>query len=304
MIIPNFGIGTWPLAGDYWGEQTHSNSLKTIHSALREGFTLFDTAPVYGKGRSEQLLGQQLSKLREQIIISSKCFIKPIDQIEKSFSSSLKRLNTDYIDIFFIHWPSTSIDCRPMVELLEKFRDQGKIRQIGVSNFNETELKLAMEAGNIEIVQNAFNFFWNMDKEYFKFCKSKNITTQAYSALAQGLLTGKFTRENPYIREDLRFKMTLFDSQNLEIIYAYIDELSLVAKRENVSLHNLVLQWTISNPYIDSILVGCRTRKQVEEFANARKISISQDSISKINSLSEDVSVLIKAEKNIFNHYY
>lgn len=303
-IKDRIGIGTWALGGDYWGHQEHSNSVKMIHKALKEGFTLFDTAPVYGKGKSEQLLGQQLKKVREKVKITTKCFLKPINEFEKSLNTSLKRLNTDYIDNFFIHWPSSKIDSRPAIELLERYREKGVIKKIGVSNFNITQLKAAQEVGSIDIAQNAFNFFWIKDRSYFSYCKENKIETQAYSVLAQGLLTGKFTNETPYTENDFRKKMSLFDSKNVNKIYLYIDKLNEIAKEENISLYELILKWSLKEPNLDILLIGCRNRKQIEALLKLDDISISQSTHEKLNQLSLSASKSIIGGENIFNHFY
>ncbi|MGL1893768.1 MAG: aldo/keto reductase [Spirochaetaceae bacterium] len=305
MILNNtsIGIGTWALGAGYWGQQNHSDSLKMIHAALREGYTLYDTAPVYGKGKSEQLLGQQLSKHRENIKISTKCFIKPVASVKKSIEQSLKRLNCDYIDNFFIHWPSTKDDSRPIIELLENYRSLGIIKNIGLSNFNQTELVVAQQAGTIDVVQNGFNFFWREDIEYLTYCKKNQIVTQIYSPLAQGLLTGKFTKENPYIKKDLRYKMSLFSPQNIEIVYQYIDKLKLFTDK-STELSTLILEWTLSQNYIDTIIVGCRNRYQIEELTKLKDFKISPKKIEELDQLSIEASFQISCEKNIFNHSY
>ena len=304
-VLSEVGIGTWALGGEYWGEQKHSDSIKAIHAAIREGFTLFDTAPVYGKGKSEQLLGQQLPNERDNLTISSKCFLKPNNQVEKSFNNSLKRLNTSYIDIFFIHWPSSKRDCRPMVELLEDYRAQGKINHIGLSNFNKRDLDIARSTGKIDIVQNGYNLLWTADQSYFEYCTSLGIKTQSYATIAQGLLTGKFSKENPYkIGSDLRHNNTLFHKNNIQTVYKYLDRLKNIAISEDLSLYELTLAWTIKRPFLDSILVGCRNRKQIEALKSARGKKISSRSADLITELSEQFSKEIIPYNNIFNHFY
>lgn len=297
-------IGTWALGGDYWGEQKHSDSIKMLHSAIREGFKSFDTAPVYGNGKSEQLLGQQFKNIRNSITISTKCFLKTRNQFTKSIEHSLKRLNTDYIDNFFIHWPSTKLDCRPTIEYLEECRDRGIIKKIGLSNFKKTDLLKAMDAGSIDIIQNAYNFFWSKDREYFQFCSDKGIETQAYSVLAQGLLTGKFSEKTPYKESDLRHKMILFDKCNIDVVYKYLEELNKLSEIEKCSLYQLILIWTLSKPYINKAVIGCRNRKQIEDLKNVFSKNISEETLSRLNKLSGEVSHKIIGEDNIFNHFY
>lgn len=304
LIIPEIGIGTWAIAGDYWGEQNHSDSLKMIHAATRLGFNFFDTSPDYGKGKSEQLLGQQLPLNNSNNIISTKCFIKPNSSIEKSIKNSLNRLNRDYIDYFFIHWPSTREDSKPMMELLEKYRSKKIIKYIGVSNFNTNELKDIQNAGNVDIVQNAYNFFWNSDENYFKFCKEQGIITQAYSPLAQGLLTGKFNIHEPYKSTDSRYKMSLFDNYNLNKIYPYIERLTELATKNSISLTELSIRWTLSRQFIDSIVVGCRNRKQIEALNNMKNIILSPSTLEEMDILSTSIAKVLKKGNNIFNHSY
>ncbi len=302
--IPEVGIGTWALAGDYWGEQSHSDSLKMIHAATRLGFNFFDTSPDYGKGKSEQLLGQQLPDKNSKYIVATKCFIKSISSIEKSIKNSLNRLNRDYIDYFFIHWPSTKEDSKPMMELLEKYRSKNIIKNIGVSNFNLEELQDVQNAGKVDIVQNAYNFFWNSDESYFKYCKKNDIITQAYSPLAQGLLTGKFNTKNPYISKDSRYKMSLYNESNLDKLYKYIDILMDIADKNSLTLAELSLKWTLSKDFIDSIVVGCRNRKQVEALKKIDNINLSDEIVKEMDSLSYSISKELKKGNNIFNHSY
>ena len=263
LYISPIVFGAWAIGGQAWGGNDDKDALEAIKKGFDLGLTSIDTAPVYGKGQSEQLLGQQLPK-NQNIIISTKSFIKPLNSIEKSLNNSLNRLRRDYVDFFFIHWPSTKEDCRPVVELLERFRAQGKIKNIGLSNFNLEYLKLAQQAGKIDIIQNAYNFFWSKEIEFIKSCQNQGIITQIYSPLAQGLLTGKFTKENPYIKSDLRYKMNLFNDENLKVAYKYIPKLQKIADRNSTTLHNLVLKWLEHIEYIDSIVVGCRKRYQIE----------------------------------------
>lgn len=302
--LPEIGIGTWALAGDYWGEQNHSDSLKMIHAATRLGFNLFDTSPDYGKGKSEQLLGQQLPDNSNQNIITTKCFIKPNSSIEKSIKNSLNRLNRDYIDYFFIHWPSTKVDSKPMMELLEEYRSNNIIKYIGVSNFNLNELQDIQRAGKVDIVQNAYNFFWDSDESYFKYCKKHKILTQAYAPLAQGLLTGKFNKLYPYVSKDSRYKMSLYSESNLKIIYIYIEALMELADKNNLMLSELALKWTLSKEFIDSIVVGCRNRKQVEALKKINNIVLQDEIIKEMDLLSYSISKELKKGNNIFNHSY
>ena len=191
-----------------------------------------------------------------------------------------------------------------MMELLEKYRSMKKIRYIGVSNFNLQELQDVQNSVNVDIVQNAYNFFWDTDVNYFKYCKKKDILTQAYSPLAQGLLTGKFNKKSPYIGNDSRYKMSLYEEFNLNKVYPYIDALTDLANKNSLSLLELSLKWTLSKDFIDSIVVGCRNRKQIEALMTINNIKISEETITEMNTLSCAISKELQKGNNIFNHSY
>lgn len=300
LEISKIVIGTWGLGDDFWGEQSHSNSLKTLHSANREGFTWYDTAPVYGKGKSEQLLGQQFKNSKVHII--TKCFTKGVPQVEKSLNQSLKRLNRDYIDLFFIHWPSSNQPFEPVLSFLEKKREEGVINSIGVSNFNKNQLKTALNYGNIDIVQNGFNLFWTKDMEYFNYCKSKGIITQAYSPLCQGLLTGKYNSKKPYSFDDMRNKTPFFQKELLNKLYLYIERLNEISQRCGIELSKLSILWALE--YVDSVVVGCRKRNHVEDLINIKDESLNNEIKYEMDIISNEVDNLIPDYKNIFNHIY
>ena len=296
-------FGTWALGGGYWGKQNHNDSVKAIHAAIRAGINHFDTAPVYGKGKAEQLIGQQLRKKREDFIISTKCFHKEKDAFKKSFEQSLQRLNTNYIDIFYIHWPQSNADMRPVMELLEFYRSQGTIKAIGVSNFSVEQMKEIMEAGTIDIMQCGFNLFWRKDeKELLPFCKKNGIKTAAYSILAQGLLTGKYTE----IPDDESFthrkKMVLYDEQLFPHIIKEIKNINKTANNYKMTCSQASIFWTKENELIDCSILGCRDRKQTEENLKPFSQKSDQNLIGDLEKISQRVKPLIPDEDNIFRH--
>ncbi len=296
-------FGTWALGGEYWGPQNHSDSVKAIHAAIRGGINHFDTAPVYGRGRAEQLIGQQLRKNRHDFIISSKCFFKEIEDFEKSFRQSLKRLSTDYIDIFYIHWPKSGADMRPLLELMEKFRRNGQIRAIGVSNFSVDQIKSVMDAGKIDIVQCGYNLFWRKEEqELLPFCRKEGITTAAYSLLAQGLLTGKFRKMPEGEFYDWRKKMILFNEDIFPGIQKEISSLEEIAEKFNMSCTEASIFWTKENELIDCNILGCRNRLQTEANLKAFSFRKNDQLISELKQISDRVAPLLPRADNIFNH--
>lgn len=296
-------IGTWAFGDSYWGEQKHSDTLKTIHASLRNGFNTFDTAPIYGNGKSEQVLGQQL-KGSEDVFINTKVLCKPISAVKKSIDNSLKRLNRTELNCCFIHWPSTKFEVTPVLEYLKTLKSDGVIKKIGLSNFSLKELQSLNENGDIDIVQNAFNYLWPWDKNLFTYCKNSNIETQAYSPLAQGLLTGKYTNRHPYIIKDKRTHMVLYKEEQLLEVYEIIEDLLPLTVIEETSLSRIILKWTLDQPYIDSIIVGCRDRKQLENLIGLEDLNLKESSTQRLNQVQETVKGRIKQYNNIFNHSY
>ncbi|MBN2658789.1 MAG: aldo/keto reductase [Spirochaetales bacterium] len=296
-------FGTWALGGDYWGPQNHSDSVKAIQAAARAGINHFDTAPVYGKGRAEMLLGQQLRKNRGDYIIADKCFYKEPDVFAKSFETSLRRLNTDYIDIFYIHWPASGADMRPVMELLEQYRREGKIRAVGVSNFSVNQIREIMEAGTVDIAQFGYNLIWRREEEeLIPFCRARGITTAAYSILAQGILTGKFTRYPEGEEYKWRRKLVLFDRDVFPEIQKEMNNLREIAVKNDLSPAQASILWTKENELIDCSILGCRNRSQTEE--NLKPFSITMDSrlTEELNDLSDRIRPMVPLEENIFRH--
>jgi len=296
-------FGTWALGGAYWGPQNHSDSVKAIHAAIRGGINHFDTAPVYGRGTAEQLIGQQLRKKREEYIISTKCFFKETEAFEKSFSQSLKRLNTNYIDIFYIHWPQSHTDMRPVMELLESYRKKSLIRAIGVSNFSVNQMKEIMEAGTIDIMQCGYNLFWRKEEnELLPFCRKEGIRTAAYSILAQGLLTGKFDEIPKGELYEWRRKMVLFNEKTFPRISREVTALKKTADKFQMSSTEASIFWTKENELIDCSIIGCRNRVQTEENLNAFEFGKNEKLIAELETISDRANLLVPKADNIFNH--
>ncbi len=301
--ITEIGLGCWALGGGYWGEQDHKDSVKTIQAALRAGINHFDTAPVYGSGRSEQVTGQQLKRARERVIIATKSMYLPGNGVLNSIERSLKRMCTDYIDIFYIHWPKTGKDMRPMMEALEGARSSGKIRAIGVSNFSVAEMEKIGEAGRIDILQSGYNLLWRRaEKEIIPFCKKNNIAFTAYSPLAQGILTGKFERILRFKSGDLRARIIFFEQNIWPDVYNSVEKLKSVAEESGIPLASLVLKWTSSRPGITGIAAGARTRKQIEDNTACYIKKIDTVVLDGITKISDEINRIMPEADNIFRH--
>lgn len=298
------GLGCWAFGGDwYWGRQSHNDSVKTIQAALRGGIKHFDTARSYSNGRSEQITGQQLKHNREDVILATKTTWLPPESIEKYIDISLKRLCTDRIDILYIHWPKPGFDFRPMMEVLEKIRLTGRIKYIGVSNFNIQDMELLKDTGTIDYFQTGYSLIWRFpEKEIIPYCIDKGIKIVSYSSLAQGILTDKFNISKRFQSGDPRNKLVFFYDDSIQHVETFLKAFRGIAKSEGISMSKLALYWSLSRPWMDTVLVGSRNRNQIEGNIASLNIHPDHKMIAKITALSDELLNNIPVRDNIFNH--
>ena len=194
IVVSRVALGCWPFAGgDVWGEQNDDDSIATAHAALDAGINFFDTAEGYGAGRSEQVLGRALVDRRDKAVIATKVspnHLAPDDLIE-ACERSLRYLQTDYIDLYQIHWPNHDLPLSDAVEALQKLKQQGKIRAIGVSNFGVQDLSEMIALSECVTNQMPYNLLWRgIEEAVLPLCLENGVGILTYSTLAQGLLTG------------------------------------------------------------------------------------------------------------------
>ncbi len=311
------GLGCWRFGEEenppetdnpgksYWGGQKHTDSIRCMDAAVRGGITHFDTAQSYGKGRSEQFTGQKLSRIRDRVIIASKIMAETGDEdyIRKKVDLSLKRLNSEYIDIIYIHWPYDNMTIRKTVKSLEKMRDKGKIRYIGVSNFSLSNMRSAMDEGKIDFHQTGYSFLWRKsEEEIIPFCVKNGISVIAYSFYAQGLLVS----ENPETIgtgvNDRRRQLVFFRKNNIPVVEKTVSELKKLSHDTGFSVPALLTGWGKSKPWLDSILTGGRNRKQIEETIEGEKMVIGVDITEKLEKMSRKAVLDTEGGDNIFSH--
>ncbi len=304
MKLAKLGLGCWAFGGDwYWGRQSHNDSVKTIQAALRGGIKHFDTARSYSNGRSEQITGQQLKNNRKDVIIATKTIWLPADKVEKYINISLKRLCTDRIDILYIHWPKPGFDFRPMMEALEKIRQAGKIKYIGVSNFSIQDMELLKDTGSIDYYQTGYSLIWRFpEKDIIPYCIEKEIRIVSYSSLAQGIITDNFDISKKFLPEDPRNKLAFFYDDSSQYVETFLKAFKEIARATGISVSKLALYWSLTRPWMDTVLVGSRNRKQIEENIASLNIHPDPKIMAKITSLSDELLNNMPVRDNIFNH--
>ncbi|OCQ91317.1 aldo/keto reductase [Nostoc sp. MBR 210] len=290
-------IGTWQAGKRMWVGIEDADSIKAIRAAFEAGITTVDTAEVYGEGHSERIVAEALADVRDQVQYATKVFSNHLkyDQVIQACDRSLKNLKTDYIDLYQIHWPAGAFNSEivPIAETmkaLNELKQQGKIRAIGVSNFSGAQLAEASQYGRIDSLQPPYSLFWRaVEKDAMPYCIENQISILAYSPLAQGLLTGKFTRGQKFAPEDNRSSNKLFQGENFERAHQALDKLRPIAERHHCTLAQLALAWLIAQPQANAI-AGARYPEQAKDNALAADVKLSADEIAEIDSIGRIVT--------------
>ena len=290
-------MGTWQAGKKMWAGIEDDETTKAIRTAYESGITTIDTAIVYGNGHSERIVAKALSDVRDKVVYASKVFADNLkyDLLIASCEESLTNLNTDYIDLYQIHWPSGSFNTEVVpisetMEALNKLKEQGKIRAIGVSNFSHQQLAEASQYGRIDSLQPPYSLFWRqVEKDAMPYCVENNISILAYSSLAQGILTGKFGDNPQFAEGDHRADHRLFQPENYQRVQKALSELKPIAEQHDCTLAQLALAWLIAQPQANAI-AGARNSQQVLDNARAVNIDLSQEEIANIDLIGRQVT--------------
>jgi aryl-alcohol dehydrogenase-like predicted oxidoreductase len=284
-------LGCWPMGGGYWGQTDDEESIRTIHRALEVGMTYFDTAPAYGGGHSEEVLGKGLVGRRQEAIISTKVAATP-ERIRSSLETSLQRLGTDYADICFVHWPNRNEPLAEAMAVLEALRREGRIRAIGVSNFTVSMIEMASRYGMVDVLQPPYNLIWRfIEEDTLPYCQAHGIGIVTYSSLAQGLLTGTLGLNTSFGGDDQRPRSVLWQPENYGKCLYTVERLRPVAKELQVSLAQLSLRWLVAQPGVTSTLIGARTPDEIGEDAGALGWALPEETLAAVQEISDELYI-------------
>ncbi len=303
------GFGAWAIGGWMWGGADEGDAVCAIQASLDHGITLIDTAPAYGLGISEEIVGKAIAGRREQVVLATKCGLawhtakgrlffeqagKPVhrylgaDSIRYELEQSLKRLRTDHIDLYQTHWqdPTTPVE-ETMTALLDLKR-QGKIRAIGVSNITVETLREYQRFGPVDTDQERYSLIdRNHEAALIPHCREQGISVVAYSPLAHGLLTGKIGPERKFKGDDLRRNNPRFAPEARAKIEGMLDRIRPIAKQRGLTLGQLVIAWTVAQPGVTHALAGARNPQQAMENAHAGTVELTSDEVNEINRVFE-----------------
>ncbi|MDQ2888848.1 MAG: aldo/keto reductase [Chloroflexota bacterium] len=303
--ITPIGLGTWAIGGNGWlngwGSQDDQESIATIKRALNLGISWIDTAAIYGQGHSEEIVGKAI-KGRDKPLIFTKCTRLWDDRgkitgnlkaasILREAEASLKRLDIDVIDLYQIHWPDPEADIEEGWSAMAQLKKEGKVRAIGVSNFNVEQLQRAMRIAPVDSLQPPYSLVNpGVDKEILPFCQEHNISVIVYSPMASGLLTGAMTKERAQNLpdDDWRKRSPEFNEPRLSRNLELASLLSDIGFPYNRTPGEVAIAWTLGNPAVTGAIVGGRHPRQVEELIGAAEFRLDELAITQINKfLSE-----------------
>src|SRR5213596_1528697 len=260
---PSLGFGAWAVGGTGWGAATaEPERLAAIHRALELGVTFFDTAPTYGDGTSEALLGRALKADRDRVAIATK--VGPRDDPRRSLEASLRRLATDYVDLIQLHEALDGWERR--LEQLHTLQEKGKALAVGLCNATSRQLAQALGIAPVAAYQGPYNLFdRDVEQRELPLCRERQIAFLAYRPLAAGLLSGKYPTPPEFPADDHRRKIYWFKGREFERRRRVVERLGPIARRLEMPLSALALAWLLARPGVGIVLAGARTSEQVEQ---------------------------------------
>lgn len=297
LVLSRIIAGGWQAGRDLWMGIDDRETVEAFEAALDAGITTFDTAEDYGAGHSERMLARALGHRRDEIVLATKVSWDHLrgHQVVEACERSLRNLGTDVIDLYQIHWPAGSFGSEPVpleetMDALVRLRQAGKIRAIGVSNFDLPRLRQACALGPVDSLQPAYSLLWrHAERELLPFCRAHGVAVLAYSPLAQGLLTGKIGPDHVVEEGDNRRDSRLFQPPLRARAHAVVEAMRPLAAARGITLGQLALAWVAGQPDTAAI-AGARTSAQVRENALAGDLVLEPELRSRLDALTPDLA--------------
>ncbi|MGM9508410.1 aldo/keto reductase [Larkinella sp. GY13] len=320
VTVSAIAFGAWAVGGWMWGGTERKEAVEAIQAAYDLGVTSIDTAPVYGQGTSEEIVGEAIKDIpRDRVQILTKFGMRwdlakgtlafhtknndgtPIDvykyaakeSIIKECEDSLKRLGTDYIDLYQIHWPDVTTPIAETMEAVSRLIEQGKIRQAGVSNYSVEQMKEAEKT--LQLASNQVSYSMvkrEIEAELVPYCLENRKSILAYSPLERGLLAGKIKPGHQFAEGDHRVNYKAFKDGNIARVWPFLNKIIPMAEQKQVSLSQLVIRWTIDQPGITVALVGARNAEQAVQNAKGIDVRLTAEEMAFINQQLEAVALV------------
>lgn len=298
LRVSVLAFGAWQI-GDpaYWGAESHTDETATVHAAIDAGINLFDTAEMYGAGQSEEALGRALGSRRERVLIASKVSPQNCapELLRQSCETSLRRLGTDRIDLYQVHWPSRDVPFAETYEALARLQQEGKIREIGVSNFGAADLSDWLAAGACVSDQLGYNLLFRaVEHDILPACERNHVGVLTYMPLLQGILTHRWKTidEIPPLRRRTRhFSSERSGTRHGEagcekLLLQTLDELDAMANSLGHPLADIALAWLMAQPAVTSVIIGARNPAQLKRNTNAADLQLDTATLSRLDEIT------------------
>jgi aryl-alcohol dehydrogenase-like predicted oxidoreductase len=302
LKLTTVGLGTWAIGGPWqfgWGPQDDDEAIAAILASLEAGINWIDTAPIYGLGHSEELVGKALKQTSHKPIVATKCSLLWNDKREKvsclkaqsirqECLDSLERLGIETIDLYQIHWPEPEEDIEQAWEEMARLAEEGKIRYLGVSNFNVEQIKRLQKIHPVASLQPPYSMLHReVEDELLAFCAQNDIGVVAYSPMQRGLLTGKFSPERlaSLPLDDHRRRNPDFHEPQFTATMELVEQLKPIAERNSKTLAQLSISWVLRRSEVTAAIVGARKPEQILETALASDWNLNEEDIEQIEQL-------------------
>jgi aryl-alcohol dehydrogenase-like predicted oxidoreductase len=302
LELTTVGLGTWAMGGPWlygWGPQDDGEAIGAILTALDKGINWIDTAPIYGLGHSEELVGKALKQTKQKPLIATKCGLLWSEQnhripcleaksIRRECHTSLKKLGVDVIDLYQMHWPQPEEDIEEGWGEMAKLAEEGKVRYIGVSNYDVGQIQRIRKIAPVASLQPPYSMLHReVEEELLGYCAQNDIGVVAYSPMQRGLLTGKFSKErfDALALDDHRRKSSDFLEPQFSATLQFVDELRPIAERNGRTLAQLAVSWVLRRPEVTAAIVGARRPEQIEETYSASDWDLNREDIDEIEQL-------------------
>jgi len=311
LELTTVGLGTWAMGGPWefgWGPQDDGEAIAAIQAALETGINWIDTAPAYGLGHSEELIREALKQRSEKPVVATKCGILwnqkrekvtclKRDSVRQECHASLKRLGIEVIDLYQMHWPDPDEDVEQAWEEMARLCREGKVRYLGVSNFNLEQIKRVQKIHPIASLQPPYSMLHRkVEDELLDYCAQNDIGVVAYSPMQRGLLTGKFNAKRlaDLPLDDHRRKSADFQEPQFSATLEFVEGLRKIAKRNGRTCAQLAISWVLRRPEVTAAIAGARRPSQIIETAPTSDWKLSRKDIDKIEKLLAEREAKLK----------
>lgn len=300
--ISVIGFGSWAIGGggwaSAWGDQDDQLSIESVRVALDAGVTFYDTAAVYGLGHSEEVIGKALKSDRDKVVLATKCGLVwdangavtksgTYDSIIREAEASLGRLGTDYIDLYQMHWPAEDASAEETMHALDRLVQDGKVRYVGVSNYDVSLLDKSLSVRHIDSLQPTYSILRPaVEKELLPFCQEKGIGVVAYSPLTSGLLSGNYTYDTRFSPDDWRSRNKAHTGEGLRSNVDRAEKLKAIASRFDITLPQLAIAYVLAHPALTSAIVGVRKPSHITGVLPAVDVKLDEATLAEIRSIA------------------